>query len=319
MRKNLTHALAAALMLFIAAPAFADGPGEAGPDVAAPPVRAAPVQPQPAQPAPQPTAEPAAAEGRTGVIPLGDNLSINVPQGYRFYGEPEARAYLNRNNAAVPAGSIYGMVARAGDDIRAADTWATVISYDAIGYVQPETASGLSDTNFEADVRAARQTQNRTFEGFATPPAFTAEDPSLVWAERILSPGSQGKDYRYELKELGRSGVSTLTSIGTADQAPEIATAAVEIADMLSFTEGQRHADFQPANDTVSAYSIPGLVTGIAAQDPQAIADPASAGGTSQTAFGGLAGWFPWIAFGVILLAIAGFLMMRKRRDEEEA
>jgi len=316
MRKNLTHALAAIAMVFIAAPAFADGPGEAGPDVAAPPVRAAP-QPAPAQP--QPSAQPAAAEGRTGLIPLSNGLSINVPEGYRYYGEPEARAYLNRNNAAVPPGAIYGMVARADADINAPDTWATVISYDSIGYVQPATASGLSDANFERDVRAARQTQNRTFEGFATPPAFTAEDPSLAWAERILSPGSRGKDYRYELKELGRRGVAGLTSIGTADQAPEITTAAAEIAGMLSFAEGERHADFQPASDTVSAYSVPGLVTGIAAQDPQAAADPASTGGgTSQTAFGGLAGWFPWVALGVILLAIAGFLMMRKRRDEDE-
>ena len=315
MRKNLTHALAVVAMLLIAAPAFADGPGDAGPDVAAPPVRAAPVQPQPQQP----VAQPAAAEGRTGIIPLGDQLTINVPQGYRFYGEPEARAYLNRNNAAAPAGAIYGMVARADADINAPDTWATVISYDAIGYVQPETASGLSDANFETQVREARRSQNRTFEGFATPPAFVAEDPSLAWAERIAAPGSQGKDYRYELKELGRRGVSTLTSIGTADQAPEITAAAAEIAGMLSFNEGERHADFQPSSDTVSAYSVPGLVTGIAAQsEPQAIADPASTGGTGQTAFGGLAGWFPWVAFGVILLAIAGFLMMRNRRDEDE-
>ncbi|PZO56155.1 MAG: hypothetical protein DCF16_00215 [Alphaproteobacteria bacterium] len=313
MRKNLTHALTAAALVLFCAPAFADGPGDGGPDVAAPPV-ATPAQPAPA---PDPVAQPAAAEGRTGIIPLGDALTINVPQGYRFYGEPEARAYLSRNNAAVPPGAIYGMVARAGADITAPDTWATVISYDAIGYVQPETASGLSDASFEADVRAAREQQNRVFEGFATPPAFTAEDPSLVWAERILSPGSQGKDYRYELKELGRHGVAGLTSIGTADQAPEIATAAAEIAGMLSFTEGERHADFQPANDTVSAYSVPGLVTGLAAStEPQAIADPA--GGTGQTAFGGLAGWFPWVALGVILLAIAGFLMMRRRRDSED-
>ncbi len=313
MRKNLTHALTAAALVLFCAPAFADGPGDGGPDVAAPPVTT-PAQPAPA---PDPVAQPAAAEGRTGIIPLGDALTINVPQGYRFYGEPEARAYLSRNNAAVPPGAIYGMVARADADINAPDTWATVISYDAIGYVQPETASGLSDASFEADVRAAREQQNRVFEGFATPPAFTAEDPSLAWAERILAPGSQGKDYRYELKELGRNGVAGLTSIGTADQAPEITAAAAEIAGMLSFTEGERHADFQPANDTVSAYSVPGLVTGLAAStEPQAIADPA--GGTGQTAFGGLAGWFPWVALGVILLAIAGFLMMRRRRDNED-
>lgn len=311
MRKNLTLALAAALALLIAGPALADGPGDAGPDVAAPPVRAAPSTPQPA------AAQPAAAEGRSGVIALGDGLTIHVPQGYRFYSAQEAYAYLQRNNAPAPAGTVFGLLARRDADIRAQDTWATVISYDAIGYVSPETAAGLGDTRFEAEVRAARQSQNRVFEGFAAQPAFEATTPSLTWAERILSPGSRGKDLRYEQKLLGRYGVACLTSIGTADQMTEIAAAAGEMAAMLSFPEGNRHGDFQAASDQVSAYSVPGLVTGVAASAPQAVADAASSGGGGQTNFGGLAGWFPWVALGVIVLAIAGFLMMRRRGEDD--
>ncbi|MGE0830927.1 MAG: DUF2167 domain-containing protein, partial [Hyphomonadaceae bacterium] len=149
-------------------------------------------------------------------------------------------------------------------------------------------------------------------------PAFTTETPSLNWAERIAAPGSQGKDLRYEQKVLGRYGVAGLTSIGTADQMPEITAAASEMAGMLSFTEGSRHSDFEPANDQVSAYSVPGLVTGIAQSDAQALAEPA-ANGEGQTAFGGLAGWFPWVALGVIALAIGGFMMMRRKRDDEFA
>lgn len=309
MRAKLTHVLAVVLAMFIATPAFGDGRGDAGPDVAAP-VRAQPVQP---------SAEPAAAEGRTGIIPLDNgNLTLNVPSGYRFYSAEEAHAYLQRNSAAAPNGTVFGMLAKAGDDIRAPGTWATVISYDAIGYVQPETAAGLADANFETDVRTARRTQNRAFEGFIATPAFTAETPNLVWAERAAAPGSQGKDLRYEQKVLGRHGVAGLTSIGSADQLPEIEAAAADLRGMLSFTEGQRHADFQPASDQVSAYSVPGLVTGVAATQPQALAESASTGGEGQTAFGGLSGYFPWIALGVIVLAIAGYLAMRKRRDDED-
>jgi uncharacterized membrane-anchored protein len=309
MRKNLTHALAAALALFFAAPALADGGGDAGPDVAAPPVRAAPVTP----------AQPSAAEGRTGIIPLGNEITINVPQGYRFYSAEEAYAFLQRNNASAPSGTVAGLLAPASADIRAPDTWATVISYDAIGYVQPETAAGLSEAGFEADVRTARQTQNRVFEGFAAQPAFDETRPALNWAERIAAPGSQGKDLRYEQKVLGRYGVAGLTSIGTADQMTEIAAAAGDMAGMLSFTEGNRHGDFEPANDQVSAYSVPGLVTGVAQSDTRALADPAATGGTGQTGFGGLSGWFPWIALGVVALAIAGFMMTRRRREDELA
>jgi hypothetical protein len=87
---------------------------------------------------------------------------------------------------------------------------------------------------------------------------------------------------------------------------------------MLSLPEGQRHADFQAASDQVSAYSVPGLVTGVASAQPQAIADAATTGGTGQTAFGGLSGYFPWIALGVVVLAGAGYMLMRRRKDDED-
>jgi|CXWL01.1.fsa_nt_gi uncharacterized membrane-anchored protein len=309
MRKKLTHALLAVMALLATGPAFADGPGTAGPDVAAPPVRAAPIPPS------NTTAAPV---GRTGAISLMEGeMSLNVPRNYRFYSAEEAFAYMQRTSAAAPSGTVVGLLARADADIRAPGTWATVVSYDAIGYVQPETASGLAEANFEADVRTARASQNRVFEGFAAPPAFETATPHIVWAERAAAPGSAASDLRYEQKSLGRQGVACLTSIGSADQMDEITAAADDLQTMLSFPEGRRHADFQPASDQVSAYSVPGLVTGIAAGEAQAV-DTISAGGEGQSGFGGLAGWFPWVAFGVIGLAGVGYMLTRRRKDDEE-
>ena len=316
MRKNLTRAILAALAMFMVAPAFADGPGDGGPNEAAQPVRPAPTTAPPTPPTAQPEAAP---QGRTGVIPLGnDGLSLNVPASYRFYDAAQARAYLQRANQQAPSGEVYGLLARNGQDIRAPGTWATVVSYEPIGYVQAETASGLSDANFETQVRDARQTQSRRFEGFATTPSFNAEAPYVVWAERVAAPGGAGgKDLRYEQKVLGRNGVAGLTSIGSADQQPAIAAAAGEIRGMLSFAEGKRHSDFQAASDTVSRYSVPGLVTGVPTPNAQTAADTANTTGTNQTAFGGLSGYFPWIALGVVILAGGGYLLMRRRDDEE--
>lgn len=308
MRKNLTRALFA-LALFAAPAAYADGPGSAGPDVAAPPV-------QPAAPAP--AAEAASApQGQSGVIELQNgDVALNVADGYLFYSADEARAYLQRANAPAPNGAVLGMIARTGDDIRALGTWATIVSYDAIGYVQPETAAGLSDANFETNVRDARASQGRLFEGFAATPAFDAAAPNIVWAERVLAPGSQSKDLRYEQKVLGRYGVAGLTSVGSLDQMPEIEAAAAALRGMLSFPAGRTHADFQAASDAVSTYSVPGLVTGVPNAAPAA--EAAAAEGETQTNFGGLAGWFPWVAAGVIVLAIGGFVLMRRRRGEDD-
>lgn len=308
MRLNLTHALFATFALLLAAPALADGPGAAGPDVAAPPVRAAPIRAAPVEAAP---------EGRTGTIALVDGeLSLNVPRAYRFYSPEEAYAYMQRNNAVAPSGNVLGLLARNGANVRAPGTWATVVSYDPIGYVPAETASGLADANFEADVRTARASQNRTFEGFASPAAFDAARPELVWAERVAAPGSQAPDLRHEQKMPGRGGVASLTSIGSTDQMTEMQTAGADLKAMLTFAEGRRYADFVAASDQVSAYTVPGLVTGLAAT--QTAAAPVASGEEKQTGFGGLSGWFPWIALGVVGLAGAGYMMTRRKPTDAD-
>ncbi len=309
MRKNLTHALLAAFLLLAPASAFADGRGSAGANVAAPPAQAAPQ-----------TNATSPAAGRTGQISLmNGELSLNVPSGWKFYPAEEAYAFLQRTNAPAPSGSVLGLLAKANVNPRQAGTWATVVSYDAIGYVQPETASGLSDPNFEGTVRSARATQSRPFEGFAAQPAFDTSAPDLLWAERTASPGTaNGADLRVEDKILGRYGVASLTSIGSADQQGEIINAATPLKAMLRFPDGRKAGDFQAATDHVSAYSVPGLVTGVpAAAAAQALAQTPATSGQAQTGFGG----FPiygWIAAGVAVLAALGFVFMRRKKPEEE-
>ena len=308
MRKLFTQ-LAAALLfaLGLATGAYADGHGNAGRDIAAPPTHTAPVQQQ------------SAPQGRTGQISLQNGqLSLNVPHGWKFYSSEEAFAFLQRTSSAAPSGSVLGLLARDGVNPRQSGSWATVVSYDEIGYVQPQTASGLTDASFEQTVRDARHAQSRAFEGFAAQPAFDTSLPTLAWAEHTAAPGTGGADLRIEKKFLGRKGVATLTSVGAADQQTDMQKGNDELTPSLTFTQGYTQADFQAASDQVSTYSVPGLVTGVptSAAPPQALADNTS---SSQTSFGGLSGMFPWIALGVIALAGAGFMLTRRKKPEDDA
>jgi len=307
MRKLITQ-LAAALLFALGcvAPAFADGRGNAGPDIAAPPTHAAPV-----------TRE-AAPQGRSGQIALmNDHLLLNVPTGWKFYPPEEAYNYLQRTNAAAPSGTVLGLLARTGVNPRQPGAWATVVSYDEIGYVPPQTASGLADPNFEQSVRDARRNQRRAFDGFATAPAFDANSATLAWAEHAAAPGAGGADLRIEKKLLGRKSVATLTTIGSADQAPDMQKASDELAPLLTFAEGYRQADFQAGVDQVSSYSVPGLVTGVPTPTaaPQALTDTQ---GEAQTSFGGF-GVYLWIAVGIAILAALAYGIMRGRRKPEDA
>jgi uncharacterized membrane-anchored protein len=312
-----TAAILAAFALLTAAPAFADGPGDDGPNVAARPVQPAPrpaPTPQPSQAAPAPTAEPAQITGQSGQLTLmGGEISLNVPTAYRFYPAEAALGYLQRNDAVAPNGTLVGLLAAASTDINQPGARATVLSYDAIGYVPADTAPGLTDPSFISSVQTARSDQGRRFEGFAIEPAFDAAAANLVWAERTGAPAAQaGGDFRHEARVLGRNGVAGLTTIASADEQPDITADLPTILGMISFPEGRRYADFQVASDTVSTYTVPALVTGVPPAEAQALINQ---GVDTQTSVGGLAGAFPWIAGGVIVLAAAGYLMMRRRRD----
>ncbi|MFT3728851.1 MAG: DUF2167 domain-containing protein [Terricaulis sp.] len=309
MRTTITQLITALLFaLGFATSAYADGRGSAGRDIAAPPTHEAPVVHQ------------AAPQGRTGQITMQNGqLTLNVPHGWKFYSSEEAYAFLQRTNSAAPSGSVLVLLARDGVNPRETNSWATVVSYDEIGYVQPESASGLTDANFEQSVRDARRTQSRPFEGFAVQPAFDAATPTVAWAERQAAPGTGGAaDLRMEKRFMGRKGVATLTTIGTADQQDAMQKANDELTPALTFAQGYRQADFQPSTDQVSTYSVPGLVTGVPAPTTalQAVADNTA---SSQTSFGGLAGMFPWIAIGVVVLAGVGFLATRRKKPVDEA
>lgn len=326
MMRLLAPVGALVLAALMAPPALADGRPRATPDVAAPPISApqAPVRAQPITPA-----EPAAAApiGQTGSIalPAETGLALTVPNGYRFYDAAQAQAFAQRNGAAIPDGSVLGLLMPAGAPPTAPDAWGAIVAYQSIGHVATDGTARLDDPALEAEVRTARTNANRPFEGFMAAPTFAAGGPTLAWAERSAVPGAGGRDLRHEVRLLGRHGVATVTTIGSADQMGAIAAASEDMLRMLAFGAGQRHSDFVAGSDRVSDWDLAALVVGGApGAEPALVADAAAAGGASEAGTGGglLGGAFPWIAGGVVVLAGAGYLiaraMSRSRREDDE-
>ena len=332
-------------VLALAAPALGDGRPEtaplppraaAQPQVApapsAAPLRAAPVQPSaaPAQPAPAaapaaataaPAAAPAAAAApRTGAITLADGaVVVTTPAGFEFWPAAEAQAYLQRANAPAARGQVQGMLAPAGSRPTQANFWGTVVAYEPIGHVAADSAPGLQAASFEADVRAARTAEQRGFEGFAAQPAFDPAGASLSWAERSAATAANARDLRHEQRVLGRAGVVSLTTVARNDQLGAINAAAPDMLGSVAFPAGRRYADFIAQTDPASSYDLPGLITGRQSEVATAAGAQGLAAVPEKTQGAGIQGWFPWIAVGVVVLAVLGwFVMGRRNKDVEE-
>jgi uncharacterized membrane-anchored protein len=353
MRKSATWICLLAVSAFAFAPisAQADGPDELSrtqpavtPPVTPPPSPAArpaaapttpttttpapttPAAPTPAAPVATPTATPAGPEGRSGVIalPAGD-LSLNVPTSFSFFGPDVARAHLARVGAPLPAGELLGLLAPRGSSLDSPGFWGSVVSYQPIGHVSADTASGLSDGGFERSVRDARAAAGRAFEGFESNPSYTPTATALSWVERSARPSRTAQTVRYEQRLLGRNGVAAQTIVAREDQLGEIKASAPSMLSMMSFAPGQRYGDYVQASDAASSYTVPGLVTNLPTASP--VGEVASvAGGTgAQSAKSAPAGapqtnYLPWLLGGLALVGGLGWLALgnRGRRDDDD-
>jgi hypothetical protein len=207
------------------------------------------------------------------------------------------------------------MLAPAGSRPDQANFWGTAIAYEPIGHVDTGNSAGLQAAGFEADVRAARTAEQRSFEGFAAQPAFDGAGPSLSWAERS-APAAGGLDLRHEQRVLGRSGVVSLTTVARSNQLGAINAAAPDMLGSVSFPAGHRHQDFNAQADAASSYDLPGLITGRQAVVATAAGAQGLAAAPENAKGAGIQGWFPWIAAGVVVLAVIGWFVMGRRKKE---
>jgi uncharacterized membrane-anchored protein len=98
--------------------------------------------------------------------------------------------------------------------------------------------------------------------GWAAEPSYDAEGRKLYWAKELAFSGADSHTLNYNIRALGRRGVLNLNFIAAIDALPEVEAAVPEVLDMVSFTEGNRYADFDPSTDAVSAVGIGGLIAG---------------------------------------------------------
>ncbi len=240
---------------------------------------------------------------RSGKIELpGGFATLNVPEQYAYLGPTDAASVLEHNWGTGPGKKTLGMLMSRRHSPFDYASWAVTIEYVHNGYVSDAKASAINydkllkkmqaQTRLDSESRAQAGFGTVELLGWAEPPHYSSSDKHMYWARELLFNEDE-RVLSYEMRTLGRQGMLSMIFNAAPDQLAGIAQARDDILAMVSFNEGFRYADFNPATDTLASYGLDTLVAGAAAEK--------SSLRTSLPMF--------LLKMGIVILVIAGVLL----------
>lgn len=209
---------------------------------------------------------------QTGVIPIGSAAQLDVPQEYYFLPPKDARYILEEVWGNPEDTGVLGLIFPRKSSPFDGDAWTVVLSYNAMGYVSDTDAEGYDYDALLAGMKTNVRNGNDwrikngydpiELIGWAEQPHYDKAERKLHWAKTLRFGALEGDILNYDIRALGRKGVMIARFVAGANQLADIKTAAPDVLKMISFTEGNRYADYLPGVDTVAAVGIGGLIAG---------------------------------------------------------
>jgi uncharacterized membrane-anchored protein len=209
---------------------------------------------------------------KQGTVSLeGGQVTLDVPDDYYYLDAKDARYVLETLWGNPVSTDTLGMLFPR-DKSPIDDSWGIEITFDPMGYVSDEDAVSMDFDALLAEMKQDSVAMNAErvkagyqaveLKGWATPPHYDPVERKLYWAKTLHFDGDEGDTLNYNIRALGRKGVLVVNFIARSDQLAEVERAAPAVLKMISFTEGNRYADYQPGVDTLAAVGIGGLIAG---------------------------------------------------------
>jgi uncharacterized membrane-anchored protein len=209
---------------------------------------------------------------KQGKVSLAGGIAeVDVPKDYYFLDTTGARIVLEEMWGNPPDETVAGMIFPR-DGWAWGDTWGATITYDPMGYVSDKDANSYDYTEMLAQMTADTVENNKwraengydsiALLGWAEPPHYDSATNELYWAKRLQFGQTEGETLNYDIRELGRNGVLIVGFIARMEQLADVKASAPDILKMVTFTAGNRYADFNPDTDKVAEVDLGGLISG---------------------------------------------------------
>jgi uncharacterized membrane-anchored protein len=210
---------------------------------------------------------------QTGTITLDDSLgSIIVPEGFRFLDAKEAQFVLTTIWGNPEDPTTLGMIVPKDHGVTGAESWAFIVSYEDVGYVEDDDADDIDyeellegmkeDTRGANTARIQAGYDSISLVGWASSPFYDSEKKVLHWAKELKFGDAETNTLNYDIRILGRKGIMSINAVASIDQLSEVKNHIDPILSSFTYAEGKQYNDFNPDIDEVAAWTIGGLVAG---------------------------------------------------------
>ena len=203
----------------------------------------------------------------------GGKARIAVSEGFAFLDASDTTKLLTEvwgNPPEVATGAL-GAIVPKGVSPFADESWAAIITYEDDGHVADDDAKSINYTDLLKEMQDGVIEENKqrkeagygtvTLVGWAQEPKYNESEHKLFWAKHLKFGGETADTLNYSIRALGREGVLQVNVIGGMNQLKDIDAKVPSMLSMLSFTEGNRYADYKEGDKT-AAYGIAGLIAG---------------------------------------------------------
>jgi uncharacterized membrane-anchored protein len=207
-----------------------------------------------------------------GAIPLGSGMAtLNVPEGFAYLNPEDASTVLTEL-WGNPKGDVLGMLVPEGKGVSGDDSWAFVIQYEELGYVEDDDTDDIDYNELLEQMKTDEVAENAEREklgydpihtvGWASTPFYDDKNKVLHWAYELKFGDAEVNTLNYNIRVLGRKGVMVLNAVGNIDQLEEIKPFIETVRMSAVYEDGHKYEQFDSSVDNVAAYTVGGLVAG---------------------------------------------------------
>jgi uncharacterized membrane-anchored protein len=202
-----------------------------------------------------------------------DNIgTLSVPTGFRYLNASQAQYVLQDLWGNPQDTTVLGLIVPEQKGVLASDSWAFIVTYEAMGYVKDDDADDIDYDEMLEQLKTDQAEENKLREqmgydpieviGWASQPYYDKEKKVLHWAKALKFGDNEWNTLNYNVRVLGRKGVMVLNAVSGMEQLKEVQENIDPVLSAFSFADGLKYDEFDPELDEVAAWTIGGLVAG---------------------------------------------------------